>query len=63
MNKIDILRMEQAILLKELEYWKNYTPVNNMGKWSTQVRIASIETKLNKIDKRIKSDTNETSDK
>ena len=29
-------------LNKELDYWQNYEPVNNMGKWSRSVRVEKI---------------------
>jgi len=37
-------------LKEELEYWNNYAPVNNMGKWSTQVRIDSIKEKIQNLE-------------
>lgn len=36
---------------EELEYWENFQPVNNMGKWARQVRIDSIKEKKEKIQK------------
>ena len=34
-------------LKEELNYWKNeFKPVNNMGKWSRQVRVDSINKAL-----------------
>jgi len=38
-NKIDLLK-------SKLDYWENYIPVNNMGKWSTKTRIDSIKEKI-----------------
>jgi hypothetical protein len=42
------MNIEQKIeLLKsKLDYWENYIPVNNMGKWSTKIRIDSIKEKI-----------------
>lgn len=42
------MNIEQKIeLLKsKLDYWENYIPVNNMGKWSTKTRIESIKEKI-----------------
>jgi hypothetical protein len=42
------MNIEQKIeLLKsKLDYWENYIPVNNMGKWSTKTRIESIKGKI-----------------
>jgi len=37
------------ILEKELEYWKNYIPVNGMGKYAKKVKIKSIISKLKKL--------------
>ena len=33
-------------LQEELEYWKDYVPVNNMGKWYVSVRIDKINNKI-----------------
>ena len=40
-------------LQDELDYWKAYQPVNGMGKWARSVRVASIEAKINKIEKEL----------
>ena len=40
-------------LKEELEYWQNYQPVNGMGKWARSVRVGSIESKINKIEKEL----------
>ena len=40
-------------LKEELEYWKNYEPVNGMGKWARSVRMDSIESKIDRIEKEL----------
>jgi hypothetical protein len=37
------------ILKTQLEYWKNYTPINNMGKLARQKRIDYITEELEDI--------------
>ena len=39
------LKMEEA-LKHELEFWKEYEPVNGMGKYARQTRIDSIKNEL-----------------
>lgn len=34
------------LLKSKLDYWENYIPVNNMGKWSTKTIIESIKKKI-----------------
>ena len=34
------------LLKSKLNFWENYIPVNNMGKWSTKTRIESIKKKI-----------------
>ena len=34
------------LLKSKLNFWENYIPVNNMGKWSTKTRIDSIIKKI-----------------
>ena len=34
------------LLKSKLNFWENYIPVNNMGKWSTKTRIESIMKKF-----------------
>jgi hypothetical protein len=41
-------------LQEELEYWKDYVPVNNMGKWYVSVRIDKINNKIKSIGKELK---------
>jgi hypothetical protein len=37
---------------EEIKYWKEYRPVNNMGKWYVQVRLDSLNKKLNKLNEK-----------
>ena len=46
---IQQLEIEESELMQQLEYWENYTPVNNMGKWSTMERINGITKRLKVI--------------
>ena len=48
-------------LQEELEYWKNYEPVNNMGKWYVSVRIDKIKRKIKVIEKELKKRKNKLS--
>ena len=43
------MKDEVEKLEKELEYWKNYVPVNGMGKYAINVKIKSIKFKLKKL--------------
>ena len=45
-------------LQEELEYWKNYEPVNNMGKWYVSVRIEKIKRKIKSIEKELEKRKN-----
>ena len=40
-------------LKEELQYWQNYKPVNNMGKWYISVRINKINNKIKSIEKEL----------
>ena len=40
-------------LQEELQYWKNYEPVNNMGKWYVSIRIQKTEDKIKAIKKEL----------
>jgi hypothetical protein len=55
---IQQLEIEESELLEQLDYWENYIPVNNMGKWSTSERINNIKQRLAKIKTIV--ETNET---
>ena len=37
----------------ELSFYESYEPVNNMGKWSTSVRISSLQDRIDKLKKKI----------
>ena len=37
-------------LKEELEYWKYYEAVNNMGKWSKQVRIDKLKEEIDNLE-------------
>jgi len=41
-------------LQEELEYWVDYVPVNNMGKWYVSIRIQKLENKIKSIEKELK---------
>ena len=40
-------------LKEELQYWKDYVPVNNMGKWYVSVRISKLKSKISRIEKEL----------
>ena len=40
-------------LQEELQYWKDYVPVNNMGKWYISVRISKLKSKIERIEKEL----------
>ena len=40
-------------LKEELQYWQNYEPVNNMGKWYVSVRIIKLKSKIERIEKEL----------
>ena len=40
-------------LKEELQYWQNYAPVNNMGKWYVSVRIIKLKSKIERIEKEL----------
>ena len=39
-----------AELKKQLEYWKNYEPVNGMGKYARQTKIDSLNEKIKSLE-------------
>ena len=43
-------------LLEDLVYWLEYRPVNNMGKWSRQVRITSLKSRIDNLKNGIEDD-------
>jgi hypothetical protein len=40
-------------LKEELQYWQNYIPVNNMGKWYVSIRIQKLKNKIKRIEKEL----------
>lgn len=52
-EKVLELKVEEQKLKEELAHWEAYPPVNNMGKWSRQVRLDSINSKLKEVQKQI----------
>ena len=42
-------------LQEELQYWKDYVPINNMGKWYVSVRISKLKSKISRIEKELKT--------
>jgi hypothetical protein len=45
-------------LQEELQYWKEYEPVNNMGKWYVSVRIEKIKRKIKSVEEELKKRKN-----
>jgi hypothetical protein len=45
-------------LQEELQYWVDYEPMNNMGKWYVSVRIDKINNKIKSIGKELKKRKN-----
>jgi len=45
-------------LQEELQYWKEYEPVNNMGKWYVSVRIDKIKRKIKSIEEELEKRKN-----
>ena len=45
-------------LQEELQYWKEYEPVNNMGKWYVSVRIEKIKRKIKSIEEELEKRKN-----
>jgi hypothetical protein len=41
-------------LQEDLQYWEEYNPVNNMGKWYVSVRIEKIKRKIKAIENELK---------
>ena len=50
------LQLEE--LIKELEYWLQHEPVNNMGKLAQQTKIDSLKEQIQKLEQSKESDTN-----
>jgi hypothetical protein len=45
-------------LQEELQYWKEYEPVNNMGKWYVSIRIDKIKRKIKAVEEELKKRKN-----
>jgi hypothetical protein len=45
-------------LQEELQYWKEYEPVNNMGKWYMSIRIDKIKRKIKSVEEELKKRKN-----
>jgi hypothetical protein len=45
-------------LQEDLQYWEEYNPVNNMGKWYVSVRIEKIKRKIKAIEEELKKRKN-----
>jgi hypothetical protein len=45
-------------LQEELQYWKEYEPVNNMGKWYVSIRIEKIKRKIKAVEEELKKRKN-----
>jgi hypothetical protein len=41
-------------LQEELQYWREYNPVNNMGKWYVSIRIEKIKRKIKAVEEELK---------
>ena len=44
-EKVLKLRVREKELTEQLEYWEQYPPVNNMGKWARQTKLDSLKEK------------------
>ena len=44
------MSMTIAELKKQLEYWKNYEPVNGMGKYARQTKIDALTEKIKSLE-------------
>jgi hypothetical protein len=45
-------------LQEELQYWIDYKPVNNMGKWYVSIRIDKIKRKIKAIEEELQNRKN-----
>jgi hypothetical protein len=41
-------------LQEDLQYWEEYNPVNNMGKWYVSIRIEKIKRKIKAVEEELK---------
>jgi hypothetical protein len=52
-EKVLELKAEEQTLQQELSDWKSKTPSGNMGKWHRQVKLDSINDRLEAVQKQI----------
>jgi ppGpp synthetase/RelA/SpoT-type nucleotidyltranferase len=52
-EKVLKLRVREKELTEQLEYWEQYPPANNMGKWARQTKLDSLKEKLKKVQEKI----------
>ena len=52
-EKVLELKAEEQTLQQELSDWKSKTPSGNMGKWHRQVKLDSINDRLEEVQKKI----------
>jgi hypothetical protein len=45
-------------LQEDLQYWEEYKPVNNMGKWYVSVRIEKLKRKIKSIEEELEKRKN-----
>jgi hypothetical protein len=45
-------------LQEDLQYWEEYEPVNNMGKWYVSVRIEKLKRKIKAIEEELEKRKN-----
>jgi hypothetical protein len=45
-------------LQEDLQYWQEYEPVNNMGKWYVSIRIEKIKRKIKSVEEELKKRKN-----
>jgi hypothetical protein len=45
-------------LQEDLQYWQEYEPVNNMGKWYVSIRIEKIKRKIKAVEEELKKRKN-----
>lgn len=53
MDKLKELLLKESDLKAQLEYWDNYPPVNNMGKWARQTKLDRISERLEDVQNQI----------
>ena len=54
MDKLKELLVKESELKSQLEYWEQYPPVNNMGKWARQTKLDRLSEKLEDVQNQIK---------